>query len=186
MQDFLFYLLLGLAISGLTFYLNKGAAKSINQDDEGFTNLKMPKLYAIIGVLGLVGGAIFLGSFLVVEDIDVVTTVISLILCLSILWGLGIICLLWYFNHTLKFDEFSLEVVNVYGKQTKIYWQDITFMKFKPFSGLLILKDENNQKIAIHQHLVGLSAFTSMIDLKTSFNSEELKMPVSKPFIKGF
>ena len=89
----------------------------------------------------------------------------------------GLVCLLYYRNHYLKFDNFFIETQTWLGKKALIHWVDIQKISFSPLSGQLTITDKHGASIKIHQHIVGLVAFVKAMEDKTSQTAKGLKLP---------
>ncbi len=160
-------------------FLTKATGKTIITDKTGFYSLRMNKFYGIAGLLGLGIGLVFSIFLLLTEDSNDSGVIVGLILVPLIFWGSGIPCLMYYRNHRLSFNNKIIRVINVYGNQREIQWQDILDIKFQVMSGLLILKTAD-KVIKVHQHLVGLSKFMEYIESKTRWDRKELRVPIGK------
>ena len=170
------YAIIGIAVSTALAFLTKATGKPVETDESGKFNLRMNKLYGIMGIAGLVFGLSFL-IFLPLTSPNDSGIWIAIILMLLISWGTGIPCLMYYRNHKVSFSDNSIIATNVYGKMKEIKWSDISDIRFKALSGLLVLTTTNEQ-IKVHQHLVGLSKFVEYIEKKTKWTRKELKVPI--------
>jgi glucan phosphoethanolaminetransferase (alkaline phosphatase superfamily) len=178
-EKIILYTIIGIAVSTALAFLSKATGTSIATDESGLYNLRMNKFYGMMGLVGLVFGLLFLIFLpLTAEQIDkgILT---GIVLMLLIFWGTGIPCFMYYRNHKVSFDNNSIKTTNVYGKVKEIQWSDISDIRFNAFSGLLVLKT-NNETIKVHQHLVGLLKFIEHIENKTKWTRKELKVPIGK------
>lgn len=90
---------------------------------------------------------------------------------------LGIICIKYYKNHYLIFDNHGVEVQSFRGVIIYASWHEITSGKFNAFSGDIVFRLLNrNEKIKINRHLVGMSSFFDALEANTRINSSEIKM----------
>jgi hypothetical protein len=112
-----------------------------------------------------------------VEEIDS-GLVIMIVLMLGMFWDMGIPMVLWFKNHRLKFNQTDIEVINVYGQRNSIAWKEINSISFNHFSGFITITDPKGTRLKAHQHLVGLSVFTNMMEAKTLWTVEELRLPI--------
>lgn len=173
------YTIISIAVSIALAFLTKSTEKSIDKDESGNFNLKMNKLYGIIGIISVLFGLLFLIFIPLTVGVNESEIWIVVILILLISFGLGIPCLMYYRNHRVIFNSNSIIVSNVFGKVKEIKWSDIIDVRYKAFSGLLILTTKIEQ-IKVHQHLVGLSNFVEFIEKKTKCTIKELKIPIRK------
>lgn len=176
-ENTILYLIIGIVISFAFSFLTKYSSKKVAKNPSGRYNLKMNKLYGIVGVVSLILG-FFCSVYLpLIENSSEV--IIGIVLFLLIFWGLGIPSLMCYRNHSLSFDNKSIQVSNIYGKKKEIQWSDICTIKFNLFSGFLDLKT-NKESIRVHQHLVGITHFADYIEKYTKWTCKELKLPIRK------
>ncbi len=178
-EKIILYAIIGIAVSTALAFLTKSTGKSIATDESGKFNIKMNKFYGIMGIISLVFGLLFLIFLPLTTEPNDSGIWFIVILMLLIFWGAGIPCLMYYKNHRVSFDDNLIVVTNVYGKVKEIKWSDILNIKFKVFSGLLVLTTKN-EIIKVHQHLVGLSKFIEVIENKTKWTRKELKIPIGK------
>tara|TARA_R110002074_G_scaffold108432_5_gene234027 strand:- start:1436 stop:1978 length:543 start_codon:yes stop_codon:yes gene_type:complete len=178
-EKVILYSIVGIAVSVALSFLTKSTGDKIDADEQGAFHLKMNKLYLIAGLGGLIMGLVFLILIPLIADNTTMVIVFIVLLILSIAWGTGIPCLMYYKNHRLTFDDLTITVTNVYGKQKQIKWEGINNMKFSPMSGLLTITNKTDE-IKIHQHLVGLSSFIDSVEKKTNWTAEKLKLPIQK------
>lgn len=178
-EEIFFYSIVGVAVSAAFAFLVKGTGKIVPKDEAGRFNLRMNKLYGIMGVVGLLVGFAFVVVLpLTVESIDNGMT-LAIALMLLIFWGTGIPCFMYYKNHSVSFDNHSIRVTNVYGKTNEILWSDVSAIRFKALSGLLAIST-GEKTVHVHQHLVGLTKFMEYIEDKTRWTRENLDVPVGK------
>lgn len=167
--------LIVLAVSLAMGYMNKGASKEIEENIHGEVTLRMNKLYLVLGYVAIGLASIFMLAIFYYQEKEML--IVGLPVCL-LFGGLGLICLLYYRNHELKFNDKKILVKSWKGKIQEIAWEEINEIKFHAFSGYLKLKGFN-KKMTIHQHLVGLKAFTKKMGEKTKWNAVDLKLPIN-------
>jgi amino acid transporter len=178
-EKIILYTIITIVVSTAFAFLTKATGKSVETDESGKFNLRMNKLYGILGLIGLVFGLLFLIFVTLTAEPNDRGIWIGVILMFTIFWGTGIPCLMYYRNHKVTFSDNAIVATNVYGKMKEIKWNDISDIRFKALSGLLILTTQSEQ-IKVHRHLVGLSKFVEFIETKTKWTSEELKVPTGK------
>lgn len=178
-EKIILYTIIVIAISVILAFLTKATGKAVVIDNDGHYNLRMNKFYGIIGFVSLIIGLLFLIFLpLTAEPNDSAVWIVTTLMPL-IFWGIGIPCMMYYRNHRLVFNNNSIIVTNIYGQIKEIKWSDIKDINFNALSGLLVLKT-TQEKIKIHQHLVGLSKFIEHIENNTKWTQKELKLPIGK------
>ena len=93
--------------------------------------------------------------------------------------GLALIILAYYKNHQVIFDEESILVKTWRGKGGTINWNNIAQVKYRALSGYIVIKDKNETTLKIHHQLVGLRSFIEMLEEKTNWKGEDLKLPIN-------
>jgi len=160
-------------------YLNKATAKPPIANGQGQYLLRMHKLYNYVGILAVLLACVFVIVPPLVETMDIAMAIMAIAMLL-IFGGLGTLCLIYYRNHYLLFDENIIEVRNPKGQIRTISWHDIERASFNSFTGFLILTDRNGGKLKIHQHLVSLGKFVALLEDKTGWTSKDIKLPVKR------
>lgn len=174
-EKVILYGLIGLAVSLTMNYMNKGASQEIAKNMNGEIELRMNKLYQILGYVSICFASIFVITALYYQEKELY---IIGVLMLFLFGGLGIPCLMYYQNHKLQFNDERIIVQNWRKKVEEITWGEINEIKFNPFSGYLKIRGLN-KIITIHQHLVGLKEFTNKMEEKTNWKTSELKLPIN-------
>ncbi len=159
-------------------YLTKLTGKKVTADLNGKIELRMNKLYVIVGLISMIMGIGFALVFAFIGEFDR-GSIIGLVIMLVFGLGLGLPCLIYYQNHRILFDNQSIQATDGLNKTEKIKWDDIKSIRFNHFSGKLTIKD-TSKIIKLHQHLVGLSTFMKMLEERTKWTAEELKIPIEK------
>lgn len=178
-EKIILYAIIGIAVSTALSFITKATGKSVDIVESGQFNLRMNKLYGIMGIIGLVFGLLFLIFLPLTTEPNDSGIWLAVILMLLIFWGTGIPCLMYYRNHRVTFDDNSIVATSLYGKIKEIKWTDIEDIRFKSMSGLLILTTKDD-KLKVHQHLVGLSKLIEFVENKTKWTRKELKVPIGK------
>lgn len=174
LEKIITYGLIGLAVSLAMSYLNKGASQEIINKTNGLLELRMNKLYKILGYLCIGFASIFTIASLYYQEKEMY---IIGVLAITLFGGLGVPCLMYYRNHKLRFDHQKIIVQNWIKKKKEIRWEEIDEIKFNPFSGYLIIRSKT-EKVKIHQHLVGLKEFTNEMEAKTKWKASVLRLPI--------
>lgn len=173
-EKVIFYGIIGIAVSLAMNFMNKGASQNIRENENGEIELRMNKLYQILGYLCIGITTIFVLAAIYYQDEEMY--LIGGIMFL-LFGGLGLPILMYYNNHKLRFNDDRILVHNWLGKSNEIKWSEIDSIKFNPFSGYLKINGLN-KKLTIHQHLVGLKEFLKRMEEKTKWKVSELKLPI--------
>jgi H+/Cl- antiporter ClcA len=163
----------------LKAFLEKGTGKKLQINERGLYELRMPKFYLILGCFCTMLSLAFVGAMFF-SDSSKKFDFILFSLVFGMFAGFGIWSILLYKNHKVLFDETYIEVFNAAGKSKTTRWVDFSVAKFTYNTGMLALKDHNQQKLSINQHLIGLGGFMQMMEAKTAWSAESLKMSVKK------
>jgi hypothetical protein len=177
MEKFVVYAFIGVAVTAGFAFLNKAASKRTIKNEQGWYELRMNRLYQIVGVFVGLMGLSFL--FLIVGEKNAMALITILILSLGFA-ALGFVCLLWYVNHRLNFNEQIVSASDFYGKSTSLNWNDVSNITFNSVSGLIKLTGTNGSNIKIHQHLVGLNSFVELMEQQTKWTAKVLKLPLNR------
>ncbi|WP_020531712.1 hypothetical protein [Flexithrix dorotheae] len=174
-EKLVLYSLIGVGVSLAMNYMNKGTNQKIEKTVGGEIELRMNKLYLVLGLffIGMTSIFVIAGIFYQDKGMYIISLVVFLIGGVA-----GTPCLLYYRNHKLKFNETSISVQNWKGTIRQIKWSEISQIKFNPISGYLKLIGVD-KKLTIHQHLVGLKEFTTMMEEKTEWRAKDLKLPIN-------
>jgi len=178
MENLLLYGLIGIAVAVALAFLNKAASNQTTLNEFGWYELRMNRLYQIVGVLVGIMGLSFL--YLLIGERDSAAFITIVILSLGFAY-LGLYCWLWYRNHRVKFNEETIKASNAFGKSNSIKWSEISKISYNSFSGLISVMDQQGAAVKIHQHLVGLNTFVEFMEQRTKWNAKDLKLPPTKP-----
>jgi hypothetical protein len=170
--NYFFYAIIGFTVTAALGYLNKAMGKHIDSNINGEFFLRMNKLYNIVGYIGLLIGLIVTIGPVLTDQLDFVMYLL-IFFAFFILIGLGLLAVLFYRNHYIRFDNSKIEVRSPFAKTRIMKWDEIKKASFNPGSGFLILKDQHGQKIKIHQHIVGLGRFVSYLESKTDWTTKK-------------
>ena len=167
-----FFDLVTLATVGTMVYLANSVSKNVQANEQGYYLLSMHKAYKLCGYASLILG-IVIGSFIFFSNHDLASYCIitALFLFFAIM---GILCLKYFYNHYVLFNEEKIEVRTVGNRIHFFEWQQIQSARFNPTSGNLKLKCKDGRTFKIHQHLKGISVFLDRLKVKTSV---EVKLP---------
>lgn len=167
-----------IVIGGLIImFLNhskKNSNKNVEIDQSGSFVLRMNKLYQIIGLIGA-GSAVALG--IVSICINKKEAYIALLIMSFFFGWLGISILMYYYNHKLEFNDVNMRVINVYGVEKALNWNEVKEIKYNALKGYITIYSEKD-KLKVHQHLVGLIEFVKIMEKNTNYTAKELKLPI--------
>lgn len=164
-------------------YINKAAQKRPDPSITGQYILRVHKIYNITGYASLIFGILMvLSTFF--EKFELNYYILTLV-CFVFFAGLGTLCILYYRNHYLLFDNTMIEVRGPLGRLNRLKWSEIQTAGFNSMSGLIKLKGKDGQAIRINRHLVGLPRFIAMLEDKTGLKADQLQLPVKRDDIRN-
>jgi glucan phosphoethanolaminetransferase (alkaline phosphatase superfamily) len=138
--------------------MNRGSKQTVLISSDGHYELRMNKMYLIIGVICALIGLISLLIPVLANEYSSQIFTASGILFLFFVGG-GIYCILWYRNHRLFFSEQGFTTESAYGEKQNMKWDDISQVSFNSFAGMVRVVDKQGNIAKAHQHLVGFSSF---------------------------
>jgi hypothetical protein len=157
------------------FYRKTGKAVSASRD--GLYILRMPAAYRYLGVVSILLG-FFIFLFPVFDESFMASDLLVAGSLGSMFILAGLICVLYYNNHYLQFDNEAVEVRNIWGTVRYFRWPEMRDASFNVHTGLLSFSVDSGKRLKIHQHLVGLKVFTDMIEQKTLIIIDNTGLPV--------
>lgn len=170
------YGLIGGLVSLTMLYLKKSSARKVKVVKEGMYVLRLHLLYQLIGILSVVVGFVLLLLPLLQAGLEALPIALSMFGMFGVL---GLVCILWYNNHFLRFNNGKIEARSWLGKTTVVQWDNIRTISFNSLSGLLTITDTAGVQVKAHMHLVGLNTFVKQIEEKTSWTAKGLKLPLA-------
>ena len=102
--NYFFYAIVGFTVAATLSYLNKATGKHVDSNENGEFLLRMNKLYNIVGYIGLVIGLIVTIGPVLTDQLDFVMYLL-IFFAFFILIGLGLLAVLFYLNHYIRFDN---------------------------------------------------------------------------------
>lgn len=153
-----------LIITGL---LNNFLKSSKPERNEGNSILEMPKLYLYLSISLFIGFALYEYAGLIRNEMNLslglrtTYSLFGLVLCFG-----GINTLLLYKRHKVAYNSDWINQISWLGKEKTINWNDIIIVSFSSFSSSLKIETEND-KIFIHEHIIGYKSFSEQLKLKT-------------------
>lgn len=171
-MDWIEPLISGIAITAFLAYSNKKAATKVEKNEAEMFHLRVNGSYKWIGIIAIGFGLIvFIGVSMEPEGLNAVAFIGTMLFIV-----LGLVVLMWYYNHQLIFNETTIIVKDWIGKTKKMDWEEIEKIKFSPVMGYLRIYSKS-EKLNIYQHLVGLIEFLKIMENKTDYKAAELKLP---------
>lgn len=159
----------------LLYFLNKASKQSAVALHDGSYELRMNKMYLVIGAAGALVGVLFLLLPILADEYSTKFFFIAGIMFLLSM-GFSMPCLLWYKNHRLSFDKVGMYSTSAYGKVQSINWSDVNRVGFSPFMGVIDVTDKHGSIAKVHQHLVGVSSFVAMLQTQKSIHHFETEL----------
>ena len=142
--------------------LKREMSKKVEPNADGSFELRVARLYFIIGVLCT---TLFLIPFfwmLLSPELPSEDRIYSLFFLFFSLLGVYLIVL--YRNYRLYFDHDMIVVTNLFGKKKSLKWSEIEQVKSNPFTGYLTLCSAQ-YRIKVLQNLKGFTAFTNALEM---------------------
>lgn len=166
------WVVIGVLIIMFLKYSKKNSNKNVEKDQAGSFVLRVNKLYQIIGSIST-GFAVLLG--IVSIYLNKKEGYIVLLIMSFLLGWLGILLLMYYYNHKFEFNDANMKVTNIYGATKTLSWNEVKQIKYNALKGFIYLYSEK-EKLKIHQHLVGLIEFVKIMKKNTNYTAKKLKL----------
>jgi len=163
-----------IVVSILMAYLFKASKGKPKIDAEGNFILKLPKLYAIIGLIAIaIAVALLTYSVFVTNEED--KTIIFSLGFSSLLLGLPLF-LVGSISH-IKLTELAIIQTKMFGKTKEIKWDEIKEVKFGKVSSELKIKSADNT-IKANMHLIGFDSLVNLLVEKSGKSMQDMGFPV--------
>jgi hypothetical protein len=163
-----------IAVSIIMAYLYKASKGKPKIDTKGNFILKLPKLYAILGFIGIaIAITLFIYDIFVTNEED--KTIIFSLGFFSVLLGLPLF-LVGSISH-IKLTEFAIIQTTMFGKTKEIKWEEINDVKFGKVSSELKIKSAD-RSIKANLHLIGFDSLVNKLVEKTGKSLQEMGFPV--------
>ncbi len=167
------YIIINVAVVAALAYLTGGASKNVDRNKEGQFVLRLSWLYQILGIILLAFCSIFIFAGIYYQEKDLLLIGFLMFLIIGIL---GLVCLIWYYNHQVIFDEKIISTSSWTKKITSMKWDEIESIKFSPLSGYIKIKSLD-KTIKLSSHLVGLKEFIKIMEKQTKWTAKKIKFP---------
>lgn len=161
--------------SGIIAYLYKTTTENVMRKPDGFFELKPSKFYWFFGIIWLVmAGAVLIWIFWFPDKLMLLWLAITLVFG----GGFGMYMILFYLNYRLRFDEETIFLRNLLGKESSLKWNEIRHISYGSISSYVKIQTKNRDKMKITYYLTGFKVFVAMMELKTQWTAKELKLPM--------
>jgi len=163
-------------VSFIVFYsLKKGSERKFQLNRSGYFELRMHRMYQIFGYISLVIIVFFIVGIFNETSLGIILIEFIMI----ILFGaMGIILLLNFRNHKVLYNHDRIIVIDRLGNRSSTYWNEITDIKFRRFSGTLKITN-GPEKLILSKNLLGLNDFLRKLEEKTKWKAKDLKIPIN-------
>lgn len=160
-------------------YINAQAKKESAPNEDGIHELQLNKLYKILGVIFLIIGILPICCWALTEEGSIFYVSFNLsIVFLTISGGFGLVMLLFYENHFIRFDDDEIFISSWTKKETTFSWNEIEKISFNSLSSNITIKSFD--KVGkINYQMVGLREFIKVMEAKTQWTAKELKLPIN-------
>ncbi len=164
-----------IVVSIVMVLLFKASKKNPKIDNEGNFILKLPKLYSVIGLLGIIiAVALFIYDIFFANAEDKMT--IFLIGLFFLLLGLPLFAQ-GSISH-IKLTNFAIIETSMLGKTKEIKWDEIKDVSFGKVSLELKIKS-SDKSIKAHAHLIGFENLVLLLEEKLGKNRQEFGIPTN-------
>ncbi len=161
--------------TGAVAYLYKTTTQDVSRNADGFFELRASKFYLFFGIIWLVmSAAVLIGVLWFPNEYILLWIALTFVFGL----GLGVYFLLFYLNYKLRFDEETIFLRGLLGKESSVKWSEIRNISYGSISGYVKIQTKNREKMKITYYLTGFKAFVEMMEIKTQWTAKELKLPM--------
>ncbi len=155
----------------MLFVSKKAQRKRIEEDELGNFTFRLPKYFLFIGITMLVFTVIFAFLIPINNNEDIFYSVV-----LVGLFGIGgLWMVLFYSSYLVNISDKEINYISIFTKEIRMNWEAIEQIEYKPKRGSIIASN-TDQKIVIHQQILGLDQLLEFIEKKKGITKEELKI----------
>jgi hypothetical protein len=172
MEDFIFYLIVSILVGSILFILNKKSNIEINTIENELLILRLNKFYLYFGYFLLLIGLLFSVLVFTYQNDLILSSILLLIF-----GGTGFFLVFLYKKHRIIISNDQIEIYNLLGNKKSIIWSDLKEIDFSFLKGALVLTNSKDEKVNIHQHIVGFKTVIQKIKEHTTLNIEKVKLP---------
>lgn len=165
-------ILISLITGILLWYSEVKSNERQRKEITGSFLLKANLAYKIVGILFILIGMILVNVMILNwnEEIKVIAPLVACFFLIP-----GIMTTMFYYNYRVEFNESRIIVTNWKGKKKIFNWNELIKVSFISSIKCLYLKS-NSKKTLINQDSVGFISFIEMMELKTDYTTEKLKI----------
>ncbi|MBK3519894.1 hypothetical protein [Carboxylicivirga marina] len=165
-------LLIPLVVGLMMAFLMAKSKKNPKKTAEGYSILKLPAFYTIMGAIAIIGSLLllFVTVFLAKDEwlpAGIGTIVMS---------AMGYYLFASGYISNIILSENGIVKTNIYGKKNEIKWTDIDKVSFGKISLELTIKS-HDKKIKAHMHMVGFPALLEQVEQHTGKTKTSLGIP---------
>lgn len=155
------------------------SAKPANTDEEGYVVLGVNKVYKLViwfflgmGLTGIIIMVIkYKNPYTIQEVINGIIAFAVLVIPISLLFQQFVK------NHIVRFNEDEIIVKNWRGREQKLTWDEVEYVKFRRLAGYLSLYGAD-KRLSVQQHQTGLPMLLMMIEKKKGIDPKSLGIPM--------
>ena len=133
--------------------------KRIEDYKLGNFTFRLPQYFLFLGILMLLFTVIFAFLIPIKNNEDIFYSII--------LFGLfgsgGIWLVLLYSSYLVNISGKEISYISIFKREIRMNWESIKLTEYKPKRGCIIASDKN-QRIVIHQHVIGLDQLLEFIE----------------------
>lgn len=161
-------------ITGILFWYSE--TKSNERQKKEITGrylLKANLAYKVVGIISIIIGIILVNVMILNwnEEIKVIAPIVACMFLIP-----GIFTTMFYYNYRVEFNDSRINVTNWKGTKKTFNWNELIKVNFISSIKCLYIKS-NSEKTLINQDSVGFVNFIEMMELKTDYTTEKLKIP---------
>lgn len=176
MNDINYIYPIGLVIA--YFIVQYTTAKQLPADYDGKYTMKMPSFLKVVSLICMLLVTVGFCAYLFFEK----EYEREFLIGFSIVFlATAYLCLLAR-NHSIRFDDETVEMRNSLGRITIVKWTELVDCGFIYFFNFITLKDRQGKKVFIYYYLNGLEQFLRKFDSKTKWSRSVLPIRHRKNF----
>ncbi len=160
-------------ITGIVFWYSETKSnKKLKKEITGRYSLKANLVYKVVGIICIIIGVILVNVMILNwnEEIKVIAPIVASMFLIS-----GTLITMFYNNFRVEFDELRIIITNWIGQKKTFYWNEIIKINFVSSIKCLKIKSKTKQTL-INQDAIGFISFIEMMELKTDYSRENLKI----------
>lgn len=164
--------LISLTTGIIIWYSETKSNERQKKEITGRCSLKANLAYKAIGMICIIIGMILVNIMILNwnEEIKIIAPLVASMFLIP-----GILIIMFYYNYRVEFNESRIIVTNWKGTKKTFYWNELTKIKFINSLKCLYIKS-GTERTLINQDSIGFINFIEMIELKTDYTTEKLKI----------